>query len=129
MECYILSNSVDDRGRSIRGQKQRINHILNERNLFELNEQNFCDQVSAIRKNEWVSAVQMEVIKKRVLVTGNDESATEELNTNDVNGLMQKVNDGSTVDKLEIDRTNIEIDQTVEEQKTRNVRLWKSMEL
>ena len=64
-----------------------------------------------------------------MLVTGNDESATEELNTNDVNGLMQKVNDGSTVDKLEIDRTNIEIDQTVEEQKTRNVRLWKSMEL
>ena len=57
----------------------------------------------------------MEVIKRRVLKTRNGENVTEELNTNKDNEFIEKENDGSRVDKVEIDRINIETDQTMEE--------------
>ena len=38
MEYYFLSNPVDDRGRPIKGFRQRMHHIRRERSLFELSE-------------------------------------------------------------------------------------------
>ena len=46
-----------------------------------------------------------------MLETSNDVGATEELYTNKLNEFMQSINDGFTVDEVEIDRTYIEMDQ------------------
>ena len=66
------------------------------------------------------------MIKKKVPETCNDEGAVEELNTSEVNKFMEERNDASTVDKLEIYRENIEINQKV---KSRDACLSKFWEL
>lgn len=42
------------------------------------------------------------MIKRRVLEISNDEYATEELKTNEVNEFMEGVNEGSAIDEVEI---------------------------
>ena len=37
-----------------------------DRGLFELTEQRVCDQARAIRKNEWLSQLGLEAIKRQV---------------------------------------------------------------
>ena len=46
--CYFLSDPIDERGRPIRGYRQRIHEILKEASLFEISEQNLCDQARGI---------------------------------------------------------------------------------
>ena len=46
--CYFLNDPVGDRGRPIRGYRQRIHEILKETSPFELSEQNLCDRARAI---------------------------------------------------------------------------------
>lgn len=53
----------------------------------------------------------MEVVTRRVLETSNDVVMTGELNINKVNEFVESVNDDSTVDEVERERTYIEIDQ------------------
>ena len=64
MECYFLSNPVDEDGKPIRGYRQRMHRAWNERGMFEISEQNLCDQARMIRKNEWLSAIELETIKR-----------------------------------------------------------------
>lgn len=56
----------------------------------------------------------MEMIKKRVLETRNDEDVTEELNSSKITKFMEEVNDVFTIDEVEIYRTNIGINQIME---------------
>ena len=53
-------------------------------------------------KNEWLSVIEINVIKRRVLEISNDEYATEELTTNEVNEFMGGVDEGSAIDEVEI---------------------------
>ena len=71
-----------------------MHHNWRKRRLFDLSEKNHCD---------WVPAVEMAVIKRRVLVTCEYEVATAELSTIKVNRFMEGVKHGSTVHKAEID--------------------------
>lgn len=56
----------------------------------------------------------MDVIKSRVLETSNCEGLTEESNTNNDNEFVEIENYSSSVDEVEIDRTNNETDETIE---------------
>ena len=42
--------------------------------MFDSTEQRICDQARAIRKNGWLTNVELEVIKRRVLEEENSES-------------------------------------------------------
>ena len=83
MECYFLSNPVDENGKPIRGYRQRMHRAWKEKGMFEIKEQNLCDQARMIRKNEWLSAIEIEMIKRYVLEDHseiNEENITDEEN-------------------------------------------------
>ena len=67
MECYYLSNPVDENDKQLRGYIQRMHRIWNEREMLKCSEQHLCDQVIAIRQNEWLTRLELETIKRRVL--------------------------------------------------------------
>ena len=67
MECYFLSKPVDENGVPVRGYRQRMQRQWQERGMFQLTEQRLCDQARAIRKNHWLTEVELELIKRRVL--------------------------------------------------------------
>ena len=82
MECYYLSNQMDV------GYRQRMHRIWNERKIFKCSEQRLCDQARAIRKNEWLTLVELEEIKRRVLQEEEQEvDLTEERNFNDADNV------------------------------------------
>ena len=63
----ITSVIVDENDKPLRGYRQRMHRIWNEREMLKCNEQRLCDQVRAIRKNEWLTRVELETFKRRVL--------------------------------------------------------------
>ena len=55
-----------------------------EKGMFEIRKQNLCDQAPMIRKNEWLSAIEIEMIKRYVLQDHseiNEENITDEENS------------------------------------------------
>ena len=76
MECYFLNIPADNRGTPIRSNRQKMYHIWKEKVCSESSKQNFCNHARAIMKNEWLSAVEIKVIKRGVLEISIDESAT-----------------------------------------------------
>ena len=79
MECYYLSNPVDDNGKPVRGYRRRMHSFWKERQSFNITEQRLCDQARLIRKNNWLTALQLAEIKDRVwnvsVVEGTDNYA------------------------------------------------------
>ena len=67
MECYFLSKPVDENGVPVRGYRKRMHRQWQERGMFQLTEQRLCDQARAMRKNHWLTEVELELIKRRVL--------------------------------------------------------------
>ena len=72
MECYFLSKPTDEIGRLVRGYRRRMHNIWKERELQTVTEQRLCDQARAIRKNEWLTAVEMEEIRRRLEGDGDN---------------------------------------------------------
>ena len=56
-----------------KGHRKRIVREWRERGMFELTEQHMFDQARAIRKNGWLSELELETIKRQV----EDESQSE----------------------------------------------------
>ena len=100
MECYYLSNPMDENNKPVKGYRQRMHRIWNEREIFKCSEQRLCDQARAIRKNEWLTLVELEEIKRRVLQEEEQEvDLTKERN----------VNDADNVEEVELEEVEIEI--------------------
>ena len=66
MECYLKSKPVNENGVPIRGYRQRMFRVWPETGLFESTEQRICGQARAIRKNGWLSELEIEVIKRKI---------------------------------------------------------------
>ena len=66
MECYYLSNPVDDNGKPVRGYRRRMHSIWKERQSFNITEYRLCEQARLICKNKWLTALQLAEIKDRV---------------------------------------------------------------
>ena len=62
MECFFRSKSFDDDSTPIRGYRQRMMQEWKEHKVFEITEQRLCDQARAIRKNGWLSDLELENI-------------------------------------------------------------------
>ena len=67
MECYFLSSLVDEVVKSIRGHRRRMHNIWKELNSIEITEQRMCDQARMIKKNEWITKLELEN-RRRVLL-------------------------------------------------------------
>ena len=73
MECFYRSKLFDVKGKPILGYRKIMFREWKERRMFESTEQRVCDQAKAIRKNGWLSELELEVIKRQV----EDESQGE----------------------------------------------------
>ena len=67
MECHFLSRSTGKEGKPVRRYRSRMRNIWKERYGTELTEQCLCDQARMIRKNEWVTKLELESIRRKLL--------------------------------------------------------------
>ena len=81
MECFYLSKPFTEEGKPIRGYRQRMHRIWKERELFSVSEQRLCDQARMIRKNEWLTAIELEEIRRRVIQEEEKGEENLEMNT------------------------------------------------
>ena len=82
MECYFLSRSADEEVKPVRGYRRRMHNIWREQYGTEITEQRLCDQARMIRKNEWITKLELESINSKVLQKEKDI----EINNNDNTG-------------------------------------------
>ena len=66
MECYFLSRTVDEEGKPITRFSRRMHNFWKERYGTEITEQRLCDQARMIRKNEWITGLESESIRRMV---------------------------------------------------------------
>ena len=92
MECFYRSKPYDENGKPLRGYRQRMFREWEERGMFESTEQRISDQARLIRKNGYLSEVELETIKRAI-----KEEA--ELNVHNMEGEISVVVDN--VDSVE----------------------------
>ena len=56
----------DDDGKPIRGYRQQMVQEWKEHGVFDITEQRLCDQARAIRKNGWLSDLELENIWRMI---------------------------------------------------------------
>ena len=66
IECFYRSKLFDEEGKPVRGYRQRMFREWRDRGLFESTEQRVCGQARAIRKNGWLSQLELEAIKRQI---------------------------------------------------------------
>ena len=66
MECFFRSRPFDDEGKPIREYRQRMMQEWKKHGVFEISEQRLCDQARAIRKNGWLSDLELENIRRMI---------------------------------------------------------------
>ena len=66
MECFYRSKPFDEEGKPVRGYRRRMFKEWRDRGMFESTEQRVCDQARAIRKNGWLSELELEAIKRQI---------------------------------------------------------------
>ena len=65
MESYLRSKPVDENGVPMREYRQWMFPAWKKEGLFESTEQRICDHANAIRKNVWLSELEIEVVKRK----------------------------------------------------------------
>ena len=70
MECYLLSEP------KVRGYRKRMLSLWLQKAMFCVSEQRLVDQVNTIRRNSWMS--ELEIEKEERKVTGSDSVIVEE---------------------------------------------------
>ena len=81
MECHFLSRSTGKEGKPVRRYRSRMHNIWKERYGTELTEQGLCDQARMIRKNEWVTKLELESIRRKLLRREKDIQVDKNDNT------------------------------------------------
>ena len=66
MEYFFRGKPFDDDSKLIRGYKQRMMQEWKEHGVLEITEQRLCDQARAIRKNGWLSNLELENIRRMI---------------------------------------------------------------
>ena len=66
MECFFRGKPFDDDGKSTRGYRKRMMQEWKELGVFEITEQRLCDQARAVRKNGWLSNLELENIRRMI---------------------------------------------------------------
>ena len=66
MKCYLKSDPANKNGIPIRGYIKRMFKVQQEIGPFQSTEQRVCDQACAIRKNGWLSEIEIELIQRHI---------------------------------------------------------------
>ena len=66
MQYFFRSKHFDDDSKSIRGYRQRMMQEWKEHGVFEITEERLCDQARAVRKNWWLSDLELEIIRRMI---------------------------------------------------------------
>ena len=66
MERFYRSKPFNKEGKPVRSYRQRTFREQRDRGLLKSTEQLVCDQARAIRKNGWLSQLELETIKRQV---------------------------------------------------------------
>ena len=111
MECYFLSRPLDEYGKPVRGYRRRMHNIWKERYRTEITEKRLCDQARMIRKNEWITKLELENIRRNVL----QKEKGIEVN-NDDNTVERFYQDEENIHKNEA--LQVDADNLGEEEKT-----------
>ena len=75
MKCFFRSQPFDDDGKPIIGYRQRMMQEMKEHGVFEITEQRLCDEARAIRKNGWVT--DLEVQNTRRMIDAENETVNQ----------------------------------------------------
>ena len=70
MECYLLSEP------KIRGYRKRMLSLWLQKGMFWVSEQRLVDQASTIRRNSWMTELEIEELERKV--TGSNSVIVEE---------------------------------------------------
>ena len=70
MECYLLSEP------KIRGYRKSMLHLWLQKRKFWISEQRLVDQANTIRRNSWMTELEIEELARKV--TGSDIVIVEE---------------------------------------------------
>ena len=70
MECYLLSES------KIRGYRKRMLSLWLQKGMFWVSEQKLVDQANTIRRNSWMTELEIEKLERKV--TGGNSIIVEE---------------------------------------------------
>ena len=95
MECFFRSKPFDDDSNSIRGYRQQMMQKQKEHGVFEINEQRLCDQARAIRKNGWLSDLELANIWRMIeaeseIVNESIEDLEEKLTDRDIERTIER---------------------------------------
>ena len=74
MECYFLSRTFDEEGKSIRGYRKQMHNIWKERQGLKVTEQRLCNQAKVIRINGWLIELEMNAIIKNMVNKNADKN-------------------------------------------------------
>ena len=64
MDCYLLSQP------KIRGNRKRMLSLWLQKGMFRVSEQRLVDQANTIRRNSWMTELEIEELERKV--TGSD---------------------------------------------------------
>ena len=73
MECYLLSEP------KIRGYRKRMLSLWLQKGMFWVSEQRLVDQTNTIRRNSWMTKLNIEELERKVI--GSDSVIVEEART------------------------------------------------
>ena len=105
MECYLLSEP------KIRRYRKRVLSLLLQKGMFWVSEQRLVDQANTIRRNSWMTALEIEELERKV--TGSDNVIVEEARsvealpdhvTKDVRNVLPKMGVEEQADSLDEER-------------------------
>ena len=117
MECFCRWKPFDEEGKPARGYRQRMSRKCKDRGLFKSTEQRVCDQARVIRKNGWLSQLELETIKRQVedeFQGDFDEDAATEVET--VENVDTTENEDITENEIESvaeETVNVEVNNNV----------------
>ena len=97
MECYLLSEP------KIRGYRKRMLNLWQQKGMFWVSEQRLVDQANTIRRNSWMTELEIEELERKV--TGSDSVIAAEARSSD-----------ALPDQVGEDRRNVLLEMGAEEQ-------------
>ena len=123
MECFYRSKPFHEEEKLARGYRQRMFREWKDRGLFESTEQRVCDQARAIRKNGWLSQLELETIKRQVedefqgefgedaateveTVENEDAAENEDMAKNEIESVAEEIVNVEEVNSNFIDSVN-----------------------
>jgi len=113
MECYFRSKPLDENGVPIKGYRQRMYKEWQERGFFDVSEQRVCDQARAIRKNGWLTELELEMIQRRVNGNVNYNEEENNITSEDTQSLNDVTETAESDNRTEL---NIYVEEASEEE-------------